>query len=395
MIDRKNPKLAINGGEPVTKTKIPLYKPTIEDDDIEAVKNTVASTFVSGDGPECRAFEKELAEYLGVKHAFFTTNCTAALDLAFMIKDFPAGSEVIVPNFTFTSTALAPILNNLKVKLVDVDPLTGNIDVNKIEEAITSRTVAICPIDYAGYPCDMDAINAIASRYKLFVVQDSAQSIGAIYKGKKTGALADVTCFSFHGTKNLVVGEGGAIVTDNDELAKKIIIMREKGTDKHAFLTDPLKKGYYEYVDKGNSYVQSNILGAMGRTQLKKLDGLNARRKEIASKYISAFKDLKSIALRPEVNEVEGNWHLFNLLVPAEDKGFVLEALDAEGIGVNIHYSPLHVNSYYNRICNFDRNNLNGSIEFFKGLVRIPMYPLLIDEQVELIIKAVKKVFEA
>jgi len=393
MIYKKNTKLAINGGEPVSKIKIPLYKPTIEDDDIEAVTNAVASTFVSGDGPECRAFEKELAAYHGVKHAFFTTNCTAALDLAFMIKDFPAGSEVIVPNFTFTSTALAPILNNLKVKLVDVDPLSGNIDVTKIEESITNKTVAICPIDYAGYPCYMDAINQIAKKHNLYVVQDSAQSIGAVYKGKKTGTLADVTCFSFHGTKNLVVGEGGAIVTDDNELAKRIIIMREKGTDKHAFLTDPLKKGYYEYVNKGNSYVQSNILGAMGRTQLRKLDRLNNRRKEIALKYLNSLKGIDGLDLRPEISSVESNWHLFNLLVPAEDKTFILEALDAEGIGVNIHYSPLHINSYYNRVCEFDRNKLTGSVEFFKRLVRIPMYPLLTDEQVDLIIKAVRKVF--
>ncbi|HRI46796.1 MAG TPA: DegT/DnrJ/EryC1/StrS aminotransferase family protein [Ignavibacteriaceae bacterium] len=395
MVDKKNPQLAINGGEPVSKTKIPLYKPTIEEDDIEAVKNAVASTFVSGDGPECRAFEKELAEYLGVKHAFFTTSCTAALDLAFMVKEFPSGSEVIVPNFTFTSTALAPILNNLKVKLIDINPLTGNIDVNKIEEVITNKTVAICPIDYAGYPCDMDAINKIAQKHNLYVVQDSAQSIGAVYKGKKTGTLADVTCFSFHGTKNLVVGEGGAIVTDDDILAKRIIIMREKGTDKHTFITDPLKKGYYEYVDRGNSYVQSNILAAMGRTQLKKLDSLNARRKEIAARYTTAFKNINTFELRPELADIESNWHLFNIQVNPDDKAFLLEALDAEGIGVNIHYSPLHINSYYNHICDFDRNKLNGSIEFFKRLVRIPMYPTLTDEQVDFIINAVKKVFTA
>jgi len=392
MIDKKNPKLAINGGKQVSKTKIPLYKPTIEADDVEAVKNAVASTFVSGDGPECRAFEKELAEYLGVKHAFFTTSCTAALDLAFMIKGFPAGSEVIVPDFTFTSTALAPILNNLKVRLVDVDPLSGNIDINKIEEAITKKTVAIVPIDYAGYPCDMDEINSIAKKHNLFVVQDSAQSIGAVYKGKKTGTLADVTCFSFHGTKNLIVGEGGAIVTNDDEYAKRIIIMREKGTDKHAFLTDPLKKGYYEYVDKGNSYVQSNILGAMGRTQLKKLDRLNARRKEIAMKYLSAFKDIKAFDLRPEVNNIESNWHLFNILATPEDKAFLLEAIDAEGIGVNIHYSPLHINSYYNRVCEFDRNKLNGSIEFFNRLIRLPMYPNLTNEHVDFVIQSLTKI---
>jgi perosamine synthetase len=394
MINRRNPSLALNGGTPAAETKIALYKPTIEEDDIEAVKNAVASTFVSGDGPECRAFEKELAEYIGVKHAFFTVSCTAALDLAFMAKNFPAGSEVLVPNFTFTSTALAPILNNLKVKLIDVDPLTGNIDVTKIEEAVTDRTVAIVPIDYAGYPADMDVINDIAKRYNLYVVQDSAQSIGAVYKGKKTGSLADVTCFSFHGTKNLVVGEGGAIVTDNDELAKKILIMREKGTDKHSYLTDPLKKGYYEYVDKGNSYVQSNIQGAMARTQLRKLDRLNARRKEIAEKYISCLKEVEGLTIRPEVQGIESNWHLFNILVEPDDKAFIIEALDAEGIGVNIHYSPLHINSYYNRICEFDRTKLEGSNEFYRRLIRIPMYPSLTDEQTDLIIKAVKKVFE-
>lgn len=392
-MNKQNHELAINGGTPVSSKKIPLYIPTIEEDDIEAVKNATASTFVSGDGPECRKFESELGEYLGIKHVFFTTNCTAALDLAFMIKNFPIDSEVIVPNFTFTSTALAPILNGLKVVLVDVDPLSGNIDTGKIEEAITNKTVAIVPIDYAGYPADMDSINEIADRYNLYVVQDSAQSIGAQYKGKKTGNFADVTCFSFHGTKNLICGEGGAIVTNSDELAKKIIIMREKGTDKHAFLSDPLKKGYYEYVDKGNSYVQSNILGALARSQLKKLDRLNARRKDISLKYINAFKNIPNIDIRPEQDGYESNWHLFYLLVDPDSRNDILKALDAEGIGVNIHYSPLHINSYYNHICEFKREKLNESINFFKRLIRIPMYPSLSDSEVDLIIKAVNKIF--
>ena len=389
---KKNKSLALFGGVPISQKKIPLYLPAIDGDDVEAVSKAVASTFVSGDGPECRKFEHELSEYLGVKHVFFTTSCTAALDLAFMIKNFPPGSEVIVSNFTFTSTALAPILNNLKVVLVDVDPLTGNIDVSKIEENITDKTVAIVPVDYAGYPADMDAINEIAQRHKLYVVQDSAQSIGAKYKGKKTGKFADITCFSFHGTKNLICGEGGAIVTDQDDLVEKIKIMREKGTDKHGYLSDPLKKGYYEYVDKGNSYVQSNILGALGRSQLKKLDRLNARRAVIARKYIDNLKNIPNITLRPEHECYESNWHLFYILVNPDDKAFILEALDKEGIGVNIHYSPLHINSYYNRICQFDRNRLKGSNSFFNKLIRIPMYPGLSDVEVDKVIAAVKKV---
>ena len=375
-----------------SSARIPIYIPTIEDDDIEAVTQVVRSTFVSGDGPECRCFEKELARYLGVKHAFFTNSCTAALDLAFMAKNFPRGSEVIVPNFTFTSTALAPILNNLEVVLVDVDPITGNIDIEDMERNITDKTVAIIPIDYAGYPVDMDAINTIANKYNLYVVQDSAQSIGSKYKGKYTGVFADVTCFSFHGTKNLVCGEGGAIVTDDDDLAKKIIVMREKGTDKHIYLTDPLKKGYYEYVDKGNSYVQSNIQGALACSQLKKLNRLNARRREIAEKYNAGLHNIDNISLRPTESGFEPNWHLFYILVNPEEKSFFLEALDKEKIGVNIHYTPLHMNSYYNRVAKFDRTKLNGSISFFKRLIRLPMYPSLTDSQVDRVIQAVRKV---
>ncbi len=391
-MNKNNPELAINGGKPVAVEKISLYKPTIEDDDIEAVTRAVASTFVSGDGPECRGFEKELAEYLGIKYVYFTTNCTAALDLAFMVKRFPKGSEVIVPNFTFTSTALAPILNGLKVVLVDVDELTGNIKIEQIESKLTDRTVAIIPVDYAGYPADMDEVCSIAKKYNLYVVHDAAQSIGATYKGKKTGTLSDVTCFSFHGTKNLICGEGGAIVTNSDELAKDIIVMREKGTDKHAYLSDPLKKGYYEYVDIGNSYVQSNILAALGRSQLKKLEKLNARRNFIALKYNNAFRNLNGVRLRNEMVNYKSNWHLFYILVEPENKNWILEALSAEGIGVNIHYSPLHINSYYNRVCEFDRNELKGSIQFFNSLIRLPMYPSLSDEQVDLVIKAVVKV---
>lgn len=372
--------------------KVALYKPNIDNEDINAVSNAVASTFVSGDGPECRLFEKELAEYLGVKYVFFVTNCTAALDLAFMVKDFPAGSEVIVPNFTFTSTALAPILNNLKVRLVDVDPVTGNINIGRIEENINEKTVAIVPIDYAGLPLDMDSINKIAKKHNLYVVQDSAQSIGAEYKGKKTGNFADVTCFSFHGTKNLVCGEGGAIVTNDDEIAQKILIMRDKGTDKHTFLSDPLKKGYYEYVDKGNSYVQSNIIAALGRTQLKKLDRLNKRRSDIANIYNRNLSKIERIKIRPDYKDIESNWHIYYILVEADVKMKFIEEMNQRGVNVNVHYNPLHINSYYNRVCEFDRYKLSNSVSFYNSLVRIPMYPDLTDDDAKYVCETIKTV---
>ena len=260
-MNTKNPLLAINGGKAVTEKPVLIHIPTISEADIQSVTETLRSTFVSGDGPACRAFENKLQEYLGVKYALFLNSCTTALDLAFMVKDFPVGSEVIVPNFTYTSTALGPILNNLKVVLADVRPDNGNLDVSKLESYITNRTVAICPVDYAGNPPEMDEINAIAKKHGLYVVQDTAQSIGSKYNGKYTGNHADVSTFSFHGTKNFTTGEGGALVTNDVQLADRIKIMREKGTDKYSFLTDNQTRGYYQYVDKGSSYVQSNING--------------------------------------------------------------------------------------------------------------------------------------
>jgi len=192
MMDRQNKLLAINGGKPVTGNPVLIHKPYLDEDDFAAVDRAVRSTFVSGDGPECRRFEEMLAGYLGVKHVLFVNSATAALELAFRVKNFPAGSEVIVPDFTYTSTALGAVYNNLKIVLADVHADNGSIDVTKLEGYITGRTVAIAPVDYAGIPADMDAINEIARRHGLYVVHDTAQSLGSFYKGRRTGTLADV-----------------------------------------------------------------------------------------------------------------------------------------------------------------------------------------------------------
>lgn len=390
MIDTTRKHLAINGGEPISKETILIHKPYIDEEDIRAVTETTRSTFVSGNGPACREFEKKLAEYLGVKHVFFTNSCTTALDLAFRAKDFAPGSEVLVPNFTYTSTALGGLLNGLSVKLVDVDPDNGNIDVNKIEALITDKTVAIAPVDYAGNPADMDPLMEIARKYGLYVVHDTAQSIGAEYKGRKTGTLADVSAFSFHGTKNMTTGEGGALATDDDAVAERVIFMREKGTDKQSFLVDNKDRGYYEYVDIGNSYVQSNILGAMGITQLKKLDWMNARRTEIANYYLKHLSDLPHIKL-PKITEgAKTNWHLFYIRVPAEHKYWIMDALRAEGVYSNVHYTPLHRNKFYRHLGTDEQ--LPNSMKFFEGLLRLPIYPSLTEDEMAKVVEAVRKV---
>lgn len=388
-MNKTNETLAINGGIPVTKEPILIHKTSIEENDIKIVEKTLRSTFVSGDGPECRAFEKKLEEFLGVKHALFVNSATSALELAFRVKDFPIGSEVIVPNFTYTSTALGPLYNNLKIVLADVYPDNGSLDVSMLEKYITKKTVAIAPVDYGGIPAEMEQINQIANKYNLFVVHDTAQSIGSLYYGKRTGGLADISTFSFHGTKNITTGEGGAVTTNDDNLASRIKILREKGTDKYSFLTDNKTRGFYEYVDIGNSYVQSNILGALGISQLSRIELMNERRKEIALFYKKELSGIKGLDFMRITNGSDHNWHLFGILVPPEDKYWIMDALRAEGIMSNVHYTPLHRNKFYNGLGSDE--DFPGSMRFFNRLLRLPIYPSLTDNEMYLVVKSVKK----
>lgn len=391
MLDINNPKLAINGGNPVSEVTIPIHKPYLDASDKQSIIEAFDSTFISGDGPACRDFERALADYVGVKHALFLNSATSALELAFRVKAFPVGSEVIVPCFTYTSSALGALYNNLKVVLCDVYADNGNIDCTKLEAKITSKTVAIVPVDYTGNPADMDEVNGIAQKHGLYVVHDTAQSLGSVYKGKRTGSLADISTFSFHGTKNITTGEGGALTTDDDELAARIRILREKGTNKHSFITGNITRGFYEYVDIGSSYVQSNLLGALGVSQLKKVNEVNQKRKDIAEFYLQELKGIEGLDFIRNTEGSQPNWHIFGILVPPEHKYWIMDALRAEGIYANVHYNPLHQNSFY-RTYGTDED-FPGAVAFFKRLLRLPLYPSLTMEERQLVCKAVRKVF--
>lgn len=390
MINTLDPKLAINGGEPISREPIVIHKPYLGEDDKQALIKAFESTFISGDGPDCREFEQELASYIGVKHALYLNSATTALDLAFRVKDFAPGSEVIVPDFTYTSTALGALYNQLKVVLCDVYPDNGSIDVSKLESYITTKTVAIAVVDYAGIPADMDEVNRIARKHGLYVVHDTAQSIGAEYKGRKTGCLADISTFSFHGTKNVTTGEGGAITTDDDDIAARIKILREKGTNKYSFLTDNITRGYYEYVDIGNSYVQSNILGAMGVSQMRKIGDIGQRRAAIAELYKHELNGIEGLDFLRVTAGAIGNWHIFGILVPPEHRYWIMDALRAEGVNANVHYTPLHRNSYYKTYGS--DTDFPGSVSFFNRLLRLPIYPDLDEQELVSVISATKKI---
>jgi dTDP-4-amino-4,6-dideoxygalactose transaminase len=239
----------------------------------------------------------------------------------------------------------------------------------------------------------MDAINEIAKKHGLYVVHDTAQSIGSLYKGRRTGTLADISTFSFHGTKNLTTGEGGAVVTDDDAIAARIRVLREKGTDKHTFITENRTRGFYEYVDTGNSYVQSNILGALGVSQLKKIDRMNGLRKDIAKHYLENLRGIPGLGFIRQTDGAETNWHIFGILVPAEHRYWIMDALRAEGVMANVHYSPLHMNRFYSHLATDD--DMPGSMEFFNSFLRLPLYPSLSEAEREYVVAAVKKIFKS
>ncbi len=370
-----------------------IHKPLISQEDMDSVRDALASTFVSGDGPACRQFEKELQEFLGIRHALFMNSCTSALDLAFRAKRFKPGSEVIVPNFTYTSTALGPLINQLNVRLADVNPDNGNLDPTKLRKYINPNTVAVVAVDYAGNPAEMDQIQEIAKESNLYLVHDTAQSIGAKYKGQYTGHQADASTFSFHGTKNMTTGEGGALVTNDDDLAAAVKIMREKGTDKYSFLTDNITRGFYEYKDIGGSYVQSNINGALGVTQLRKLTEMNNRRREIAHRYLRELGDIDAIDFLRVTENAEPNWHLFGILVPPGQKYLIMDRLRERGIMANVHYTPLHRNEYYKHLGTDEQ--FPGSMSFFNRLLRIPIYPVLTDAEQTRVIESVHAVLNS
>lgn len=384
-------KLTIQGGKPVRQKKLPLNSPYFDVADEEAVAGTVRSGWVVGDGPKCREFEEQFAKYLGVKYVLLTTSCTAALHLAFMSLGLDEG-EAIIPDYTFTSTGLAPILNGMKIRLCDVEYETANIDPKLIEPCINKNTKAIVPVDYAGHPCRIDEIKKIADRHGLIVVHDTAQSCGSKYKGELVGRQALVSCFSFHATKNLITGEGGCLVTNDAKIAEKAYIMREKGTNKRSMVVSGQNIGYFEYQSIGNSYVQSNILGALAGSQLKKLDWMNEKRAQHAGYLNAGLQGVDGIETPFVAKDVTTNWAIYAIRVLNGKLLEVRDALRLEGIECNTHYHPLHINSYYKNMLHCRDEDFPNANKVYSTLLRLPMYPQLTREDLGDMISAVKKV---
>lgn len=370
---------------------IPYGRQTIEEDDIQAVVDVLRSDYLTT-GPKIAEFEKMVADYVGAKYAVAISNGTSALHAACFAAGIQPGDEVITTPLTFAASSNCVLYCGGTPVFADVDPKTYNIDPEDIRRKITDKTKAIIAVHLAGQPCDMDEIHKIAKEHDLLVIEDGAHALGSVYKGKKVGTLSDMTTFSFHPVKPITTGEGGMIVTDNEEFYQKMMLFRSHGiTRDENLMTRNDGSWFYQQLDLGYNYRITDIQCALGCSQMRKLDRFLARRKEIVTRYNEAFADCENIIIPYQLPETESGWHLYIVQVKNCDRRKVFEALREHGIAVNVHYIPVYLHPYYQEHGYKDVHCRNAE-EVYSHIISLPLYPTLTEEQQQYVIETLKYV---
>jgi dTDP-4-amino-4,6-dideoxygalactose transaminase len=331
-------------GSSESQLTIPFNKVLTSNLELEYIREAIASGRTSGDGQFTNLCKTWLEQQTGCESALITHSCTAALEMAAILADVQPGDEVIMPSYTFVSTANAFVLRGAVPVFVDIRPDTFNLDESKIAAAITAKTKAIAPVHYAGVSCEMDAIKAIADDHNLLIIEDAAQAICTQYKGKPVGSTGHMSALSFHETKNIVSGEGGALLINDPQLLERAEIIREKGTNRSKFFRGEVDK--YTWVDVGSSYLPSDIIAAFLWAQLEQSDYILQRRLEVWNDYHEKFIELEALGLvrRPMIpDHCQHNGHIYSLLVKdLETRTALMADLKRKGIQSTFHYVPLH-----------------------------------------------------
>ncbi len=387
---------ALLGGEPVRKEKIYYGRQWIGEDDIEAVANTLRSDFITC-GPKVEEMESKLCQLTGAKYAVSCTNGTSALHLACLAAGVKEGDEVITTPLTFMASANCARYCGATVVFADINPDTYNIDPKSIREKITDKTKAIVAVDFTGQVVEAKEIREICDEFNLIFIEDAAHSIGSKYDGKPVGSLADLTCFSFHPVKTVTGGEGGAVTTNNEEYAHCMRLMRS-----HAMEHDPEKMlegphegiWYYEQQALGYNFRMTDFQAALICSQMNKLDKFATRRKEIVKKYNEAFKDLDGIIVQKEIPESDTCRHLYIIQLDFDKisctRREFFDAMSAENVQCQVHYVPVYWFPYYKSL-GYKEGICPNAEKVYKGIMSIPLYPKLTDDDVNSVIEAVKK----
>jgi len=376
------------------RERILFNKPFVAETEALAAYEAVKSLKIVGNGPVGQEAEKILEKKFGVMHALLTTSCTHALELALLAASVKAHDEVICPSFTFVSTANAIVRQKAVPVFAEIDENTLNIDVDDVVKRITAKTKAIIPVHYAGVSCDMSGIMKAAKRRNITVIEDAAHGIGAKYKDKYLGTIGDMGCFSFHATKNITCGEGGALLLSGDRYYKNAEIAREKGTNRAAYLKGEIDK--YSWIREGSSYVLSDVSAAVLIEQLKKADEITKKRRNVFYHYFNGLKALERAGkvFLPHIPEgCEINGHIFYFRVQKErDRDRCIYALKQRGIDATFHFVPLHTSSYGKKALGYRAGDFPVTERASKTLVRLPIYPQLSKKSTDFIIDSVKEV---
>lgn len=366
---------------------IPVFKPSIGKKEIDSVIKVLKSGWM-GLGPKTAEFEDKFAKYIGVRYAVGVNSCTAALHLALNVLNIGRGDEVLVPTITFVSTAHAVLYNNAKPVFVDVERDTLCINIEDLEKKITKRTKAIIPVHYAGHPCDMDAINRIARKKGIYVIEDAAHACGAEYKGRKIGSISKITCFSFHAVKNLTCGEGGMITTDDKNIQERLKRIRWLGISKDTWSRSMKAKIYawqYWVKELGFKAHLSDLAASIGIVQLERLDYLNNKRRVIVNEYNKSFKGLEGISLPVEKPYAKSSWHIYHLKTSLRDE-LIAHFKDC-GIAPGVHYYPIHMHPFYQPY----KAKCPIAEDAWKRIITLPLYPDMTKSDITQVIKSVQE----
>lgn len=390
-------KLAINGGCPVRSNKIFYGRQWIGEDDVRAVVEALQSDYITC-GPKVDEMERGLEKYTGAKHAVAVSNGTAALHCACIAAEIGIGDEVITTPITFAASANCILYSGARPVFADIDPNTYNIDPNSIKNHITDKTKAVVAVDFTGQAVECDLIRKICDDNSLMFIEDAAHSLATKYKGKQVGSIADMTTFSFHPVKTITCGEGGAITTNNDELYKKLVLAHTHGiTHDERFMEGAPHEGpwYYEQISLGYNYRITDFQAALLVSQLKKLERFAKRRKAITNHYNEAFKDIPELIIQKEIPDSDTCRHLYIIQLKLDmlkcSRREFYDAMSAENVQCQIHYVPIYWFPYYKQL-GYKKGICPIAEEIYKGIVSIPLYPKMSDQDVDDVIRAVKKV---
>jgi len=372
---------------------IPFHIPFYDRTDEEALAGALRSGKIVGDGEQTRLATAKLRSLLGVEHLLLTPSCTAALELAMLVLDLRDGDEVIVPSFTFVSTTNAVLRAGGRVVFADILPTTLTVDVDEVRKKITPRTRAVIPVVYAGVAPEMDELRSLAHDRGIVVVEDAAQAIGAEYRGRPLGTIGDIGCFSFHETKNLSTGEGGAFVTTNATIARRAEIIREKGTNRKQFMLGLVDK--YTWVDVGSSYLPPDTMAALVVSQLAKLGTIIQRRREIHERYMQELDPLAKtgrLVLPIIPGHTRSNHHIFHVLLQDEQtRNAAIAHFRSRGIGTAFHYLPLHLSPMGQELLAGRPGDFPVTESVSGRLLRLPIYPTLTPEAQDQVIRTMKE----